>query len=103
MIADPPPRPDTPVTFSGPEWVVLGVLVGTGFWLRLRWVASAFLFGDEMHSLRLLPLSYREIVATFDRVGSGLALPLLQKLSVDLFGTFAQFGGITRSVFLADQ
>ncbi len=69
--------------------VVLGVLVlllalGTG--LRLRHAATAYLDGDELHSLPTLDYPYQRVVRTFDYEGSGVALPLLQKLSVDIVG-----------------
>ncbi len=76
------------VGLSRGERAAVAILLLLGAWLRLRHVATAFLFGDEMYSFKLLLHSYREVIATFDRFGSsGQALPLLQKLSIDLFGT----------------
>ena len=61
-------------------------LVGLATVLRLHAVGSAFLFGDELWSLRLLSQPYGELFGRFDSGGAGLALPILQKASVDLFG-----------------
>jgi mannosyltransferase len=66
--------------------IAAALIVVLALLLRLRGAGSAFLFGDEMWSLRLLSRSYGELVGFFDDVGSGLALPILQKASVDLFG-----------------
>jgi hypothetical protein len=59
---------------------VLGVL------LRLRGLASQPLFGDEYHTILAADEGYGTILTTFDGVGSHVALPLLQRLSLDLFG-----------------
>ncbi len=71
------------VPFNG-QWgdpqVGRDVLVGVGFG-----VGTAFLFGDEFHTLRDLPRGYRFLLTHFDNYGSGMALPLLQRVLVDLF------------------
>lgn len=61
-------------------------LVGFATALRLHAVGGAFLFGDELWSLWLLSQPYGELFGRFDSGGAGLALPILQKASVDLFG-----------------
>ncbi len=67
--------------------LLLGVVaVAWGGYLRLRGVQGNLLFGDEFSSLPLLSLDYGSIVSTYDRFGSGLALPLLQRLGSDLIG-----------------
>ncbi len=73
----------------GPDPLVACVLVALlaiGVALRVRHVSTAFLDGDELHSLPSLDYPYKRLVRSFDYEGSGLALPLLQKLSVDLLG-----------------
>jgi tetratricopeptide (TPR) repeat protein len=47
---------------------------------------SVLLYGDEVHTIARLHLSYGELFRTFDAKGSGIALPLLQKLACDLVG-----------------
>jgi len=64
----------------------VAALLVLGAWLRLRHSTTAFLFGDELHSLRLLALPYRDLFATFDMQGSSFALPILQKAAIDLLG-----------------
>jgi hypothetical protein len=65
----------------------LALVLLLGAWLRARHVSEAFLFGDELHSLPVLDLPWRRVLAAFDLEGSGLALPLLQKLSVSALGS----------------
>ena len=62
------------------------IIVALACLLRMRAVATAFIFGDEMWSLELLSRPYRELFGLYDDGGAGLALPILQKASVDLFG-----------------
>ena len=64
--------------------VALGLVLGV--WLRAKPLAGAFLFGDELHTLALLDLGVVELLAHYDAFGSGLALPVLQKATVALFG-----------------
>jgi len=71
------------------DWVVALVLLALlvlGATLRIRHVSTAFLVGDELHSLPGLDHSYQRLLHSFDFEGSGLALPLLQKLSLDALG-----------------
>ncbi len=71
------------------SWIRLAVLalaLALGAWLRLRGLADLPLHGDEYHTLFAADLGYGEILTTFDQVGSHVPLPLLQRLSLDLFG-----------------
>lgn len=65
---------------------VLAVALGLGVWLRLRGLEALPLHGDEHHTILAADRGYREILTTFDVAGSHVALPLLQRLSLDLFG-----------------
>lgn len=65
---------------------VLATLLLLGATLRVRDVSTAFLDGDELHSLPALDYPYKRVLRTFDYEGSGLALPLLQKASRDALG-----------------
>ncbi len=62
------------------------VVVVFGAWLRIASIDGVFLQGDEYHSLKLMPRSYLEILSSYDNRGSGIALPLLQRLGADLLG-----------------
>jgi hypothetical protein len=64
--------------------VVVSVAFGT--WLRTRGIGGLFLYGDELHSLPLSRASYGTILSSYDPLGSGIALPLLQRIAQDLFG-----------------
>ncbi|MDG2333682.1 MAG: glycosyltransferase family 39 protein [Myxococcota bacterium] len=66
--------------------VLLAGLWVAGLWLRLADVGPALLFGDELHSLRDMLGGYSEILGRFSGTGGGLALPLLQRGLMDLFG-----------------
>ena len=80
------------------SWIRLAVLAGAlglGAWLRLQGLADLPLYGDEHHTVflkiegryvDLAEVSYGAILKTFDEVGSHVALPLLQRLSLDVFG-----------------
>jgi len=72
-----------------PEWAGLGaiaiaLLLGT--WWRLRSVGGALLFGDELHTLRDITGGYADVLTRFSDTGSGMALPLLQRIGIDIFG-----------------
>src|SRR5262245_24465060 len=70
-------------------WIRGAVLLGAvalGTTLRLRGLAALPLFGDEHHTLLAADKSYGTILTTFDSVGSHVALPLLQRISLDLLG-----------------
>lgn len=71
------------------SWIRLALLtaaLGIGAWLRLRGLDMLPLHGDEHHTLFAADRGYAEILTTFDLVGSHVPLPLLQRLSLDLFG-----------------
>ncbi len=58
-----------------------------GIQLRVADYPSLFLYGDEVHTLELSRRSYAHILSSYEpRVGSGIALPLLQRVTLDLFG-----------------
>lgn len=87
MDSTPSPEPD------GPDrpWstgAALGCLaaIGVGVLLRLPDVERAFLFGDELHSLFAVSRGYAFVLGHFSPTGSGMALPLLQRVALDLFG-----------------
>ncbi len=65
---------------------VLAGALGLGAWLRLRGLEALPLHGDEHHTLLAVDRGYGEILTTFDVAGSHVALPLLQRLSLDLLG-----------------
>jgi hypothetical protein len=82
---------------AGPRpWFRLGVVglaLVLGTWLRVRGLADLPLHGDEYHTLLRGPehvdlarASYAQILGEFDTVGSHVPLPLLQRLSLDLYG-----------------
>lgn len=54
---------------------------------RLPGVGEALLFGDELHTLGDVPLGYAHVLSHFSATGSGMALPLLQRIAFDLFGS----------------
>jgi len=65
---------------------LLAGLWAIGIWLRWRHVGSALVFGDELHSLRDMQGGYLKTLSHFSETGAGLALPLLQRVLIDLFG-----------------
>jgi hypothetical protein len=69
----------------GAAWLAAAACVG-GAALRVLLAGDAALWGDEFHSLRLWRRGFAEILAGYDRYGSGLALPLLQRVAADVFG-----------------
>lgn len=73
------PRTALPIAVA-----VLGV--GLGAWLRLRGYSSLFLYGDELHSLPFSQFGWDRILGSYDPLGSGTALPLLQRISREIFG-----------------
>lgn len=60
--------------------------VTAGALVRLLGVDTALLFGDEFHSLRHIARGYVHLLTTYPPHGSGLALPLIQRVAADLFG-----------------
>lgn len=78
-----------PMSAHPRSWIRLGVLAAAlvlGAWLRLRGLDGLPLHGDEHHTLLAADRGYGEILTTFDLVGSHVPLPLLQRLSMDVFG-----------------
>jgi hypothetical protein len=73
-----------PTTLLGGLLLAGFLLAGT--LLRLMDVGPALLFGDELHSLRDMHGGYSQILTHFSPTGGGLALPLIQRLVLDLFG-----------------
>jgi hypothetical protein len=57
-----------------------------GALLRLPDVERAFLFGDELHSLSAVSRGYGFVLGHFSPTGAGMALPLLQRIAIDLSG-----------------
>jgi hypothetical protein len=66
--------------------LLLGLGLALGVHLRVRGIGDLPLFGDEYHTLLSADWGYGAILTSFDSVGSHVALPLLQRLSLDLFG-----------------
>lgn len=85
--ADNSPRAGYRLCPDGPGAValLLGALAIGCAW-RLPAVEQAFLFGDELHTLFDLSLGHAHLLSHFSATGSGLALPILQRLLTDVFG-----------------
>lgn len=66
--------------------VLIVAFVVAGLALRLPAARDAFLFGDELHSLKLAQESLAKVLTTYEPNGSGLALPLLQWVFAHAFG-----------------
>lgn len=64
--------------------VVLAVLVGLYFCLAGR--GGVHLFGDEFHSIWNLNKPFSRLMKRYDMVGSGVALPLMQRAAANVFG-----------------
>lgn len=65
--------------------LLLGAFAIGCLW-RLPGVGEALLFGDEFHTLGDIPQGYGHVLTHFSATGSGMALPLLQRIAFDLFG-----------------
>jgi hypothetical protein len=65
----------------------VALAIGVGTYLRVRGIHTLFLWGDENHTLAIWQESYATIASTYDSLGSGIALPLLQRLGSDILGT----------------
>jgi len=79
---------EAPVRGTG-RWVRIGLIFAAVLaftYLTLRGLEGVHLFGDEFHSIRNLHLPYGELLGLYDAYGSGVLLPLTQKLSADLLG-----------------
>ncbi|MDB4433308.1 glycosyltransferase family 39 protein, partial [bacterium] len=68
-----------------PPAVAVGAVLLGSYW-RLLNVETALLFGDEFHSLRDLAMGYRHVFTNFSSTGSGMALPIIQRILGDLWG-----------------
>ena len=68
------------------RFAVLAAAVLLGAWWRLAPVGSAFLFGDEFHSLRDLSHGWHFVFTNFSDTGSGMALPILLRALGEAFG-----------------
>ena len=75
---------------AGPSNGLVGSIVASSAVITLYFAlvgrAGVFLFVDEFHSIANLDRGYGFLLSTFDARGSGIALPLLQRLATDLFG-----------------
>jgi len=69
-----------------PTRLLLGSFLAAGAVLRLMNIGPALLFGDELHSLSDMHGGYPQILSHFSSTGAGLALPLIQRILLDLFG-----------------
>jgi 4-amino-4-deoxy-L-arabinose transferase-like glycosyltransferase len=77
-------RCDNPSSYLVYPFVILAVLIGLYFCFAGR--GSVHLFGDEFHSIWNVNKPYNELVKLYDSYGSGIALPLMQRFAIDLFG-----------------
>ncbi len=75
---------DAPLTWSAAAF--LAVALGLAAYWRVPEAGRALLFGDEFHSLHRIGLGYRFLLTDFCPAGSGMALPLLQRMLSDIFG-----------------
>jgi len=71
---------------SAPRWIVLGLFLLLGLYLRVQGLSGLPLHGDEHHTLLAADGSFGAILTTYDTVGSHVPLPLLQKLALDVCG-----------------
>jgi len=69
-----------------PRAILLVLGVALGIFLRVQGIADLPFFGDEYHTRDSVVESYGTILTTFDAVGSHVVLPLLQRISLDVFG-----------------
>lgn len=86
-MADAAQSPSTPRWIARLPLIVAALACAIGAALRLPPVGTAFLWGDEIHSLPFLELGMSELVRSYDPAGSGLGLPLLQRMLIALIGT----------------
>ncbi len=88
--AEPGPAPaatwkfDDHLTWSAAASLTVA-LVLAAYW-RVPSAGRALLFGDEFHSLRRIGFGYRFLLTDFCPAGSGMTLPLLQRMLSDAFG-----------------
>ena len=67
-------------------YTVVGIAVLAGLYVRLAGRGDVHLFGDEFHSVWNLNKPYGQLFRLYDTFGSGTALPVMQRASIDLFG-----------------
>ena len=67
--------------------VVWAAAAVAGLALAVVGRGNVHLFGDEFHSIWNVHRPYRELIGLYDGFGSGVALPLLQRLMTDLLAT----------------
>jgi 4-amino-4-deoxy-L-arabinose transferase-like glycosyltransferase len=67
-------------------YTVVGISVLAGLYIRLAGRGDVHLFGDEFHSVWNLNKPYSQLFRLYDIFGSGVALPVMQRVSIDLFG-----------------
>ena len=78
------PREDNLNPYLVYALVVLTVLVGLCLCLAGR--GDVHLFGDEFHSIWNLNRPFSKLIELYDIVGSGVALPMMQRVAVGAFG-----------------
>ena len=69
-----------------PARVALLAFLAFGTYVRVAGVWCQALYGDEEHAHRHLMTGYADILRYYDALGSHVALPLLQRAAMDLFG-----------------
>lgn len=74
------------VPASWTRLALVGLAIAVGIHQRTRGIGELPLYGDEYHTLLAADEDYGTILTSFDSVGSHVPLPLLQRLSLDLFG-----------------
>jgi len=65
---------------------LVGLAVLVGLCLSLAGRGGVHLFGDEFHSILNPSNSFSRLMKRYDMAGSGIALPLMQRAAVSLFG-----------------
>ncbi len=75
---------NNPIDYLNRALVVCAILICLYFCFVGR--SNVHLFGDEFHSIAYLDKPYSELFTTFERLWSGVPLPLIQRLAVDVFG-----------------
>jgi len=78
---------DDPAAPPG-RWIIVTLLcaLAVGVHLRVERLGEVPLFGDEHHSLVVIDQPVGEIFRSFDRWGTHSALPMLQRISLEIFG-----------------
>ena len=76
--------------------LVLGGVLLFGLYLRSHGLATNLFFGDEWHTVKVVQLPLGEVLATFDRFGTGVGYPALARVTSSIFGSCL---GSTSSIF----